>query len=226
MKDKKTLKTDNATIHQTNENCQVFNGPISGCVFAMPGATVNHTAVQKVTAESHNEKEGRDDIEGEPLSNHIFDDQILNSNERLVKLRQTIAEAIGQGNADKIDLEHANEWYWLYAALLDAGLLETRRNRENAVTDVGFVKQMALWFPHVLDINDEKKIRQICKGLSTERTKWTMNGKQINLVDIEANKRRLTAMRETKISRIVSVVYQGVYVPLAKLKAKWNVEQS
>ena len=38
----------NSTIHQTNENCQVFNGPISGCVFAMPGATVNQSPMQQV----------------------------------------------------------------------------------------------------------------------------------------------------------------------------------
>lgn len=48
--DKETLELKNPTIHQRNENCQVFNGPISGCVFAMPGATVNHTATQQVNA--------------------------------------------------------------------------------------------------------------------------------------------------------------------------------
>ena len=46
--EKKKLQTENATIYQTNENCQVFNGPISGCVFAMPGATVNQSPVQQV----------------------------------------------------------------------------------------------------------------------------------------------------------------------------------
>ena len=48
--DKERLELKNPTIHQRNENCQVFNGPISGCVFAMPGATVNHTATQQVNA--------------------------------------------------------------------------------------------------------------------------------------------------------------------------------
>lgn len=48
--DKEKLDLENPTIHQRNENCQVFNGPISGCVFAMPGATVNHTATQQVNA--------------------------------------------------------------------------------------------------------------------------------------------------------------------------------
>ena len=47
-KDKKIEHKD-STIYQTNKNCQVFNGPISGCVFAMPGATVNQSPVQKVS---------------------------------------------------------------------------------------------------------------------------------------------------------------------------------
>ena len=50
MKDKNTLKTDGSTIYQTNENSQVFNSPISGCVFAMPGATVSQSPVQQVKA--------------------------------------------------------------------------------------------------------------------------------------------------------------------------------
>ena len=50
------LELNNPTIHQKNENCQVFNGPISGCVFAMPGATVNQHSVQS-TAVSDREKQ-------------------------------------------------------------------------------------------------------------------------------------------------------------------------
>lgn len=170
-------------------------------------------------AEVVDEIKEADEIGDDLLVNNIFRDDIFTSNNLLVKLRQTIANAVGQGDADRIDLTHANEWYWLYAALLDAGFLETRSNRENVVTDIGFVRQMALWFPDVLDVDDSKKIRHVCNDLSTERGKWTMNGKLISLVDIEANKRRLTAMKESKVSRIVSVAYQGLYVPLMKLKA-------
>jgi hypothetical protein len=177
-------------------------------------------------AEVVDEIKEADEIGDDLLVNNIFRDDIFTSNDLLVKLRQTIANAVGQGDADRIDLTHANEWYWLYAGLLDAGFLETRSNRENAVTDIGFVRQMALWFPDLLDVNDRKKIRQICNGLSAERTKWTMNGKLISLVDIEANKRRLTAMKETKVSRIVSVAYQGLYVPLAALKQEIERENN
>lgn len=44
--DKNELEQElkNPIIHQKNENCQVFNGPISGCVFAMPGSNVTQHA--------------------------------------------------------------------------------------------------------------------------------------------------------------------------------------
>jgi hypothetical protein len=32
---------------EAGANCQVFNGPVSGCVFAMPGSTVNQYAAQE-----------------------------------------------------------------------------------------------------------------------------------------------------------------------------------
>ncbi len=40
------LELQNPTVYQTNENCQVFNGPISGCVFAMPGSNITQNPVQ------------------------------------------------------------------------------------------------------------------------------------------------------------------------------------
>ena len=87
-------------------------------------------------AEVVDEIKEADEIGDDLLVNNVFRDDIFTSNDLLVKLRQTIANAVGQGDADRIDLTHANEWYWLYAALLDAGFLETRSNRENVVTDI------------------------------------------------------------------------------------------
>ena len=40
-KKEQKLEFEHATIYQTNENCQVFTGPISGAIFAMPGSTVH-----------------------------------------------------------------------------------------------------------------------------------------------------------------------------------------
>lgn len=50
----KNSEMKNPTIHQTIENCQVFNGPISGCVFAMPGAYITQQQVKPT--ENHNEE--------------------------------------------------------------------------------------------------------------------------------------------------------------------------
>ena len=41
-------KTKNVVNHfEAGSNCQVFNGDISGCVFAMPGSTVNQNVPQE-----------------------------------------------------------------------------------------------------------------------------------------------------------------------------------
>lgn len=37
------LQEKQPTISNHNENCQVFNGPVSGCIFAMPGSNVTQS---------------------------------------------------------------------------------------------------------------------------------------------------------------------------------------
>ena len=154
----------------------------------------------------------------ELLVNDVFSDELFTTNERLLQLRTIIRESIGMGDREKIDLSKGLEWFWLYQAICDAGLFETRSNRENVVTVVGFVRQIARWLPDIIDIDDDERIRNICKSVSAEQGKWMMNGKPMSLVDIEANKRRMTAMKSTKIERIVSVAYNGLYTKLVALK--------
>ena len=152
------------------------------------------------------------------LVNDVFSDELFTTNQQLLQLQTIINESVGMGNLDKIDLSKGLEWYWLYQAIYDAGLFETRSNRENVVTVVGFVRQIAKWLPDIIDIDDEERIRNICKSVSAEQGKWMMNGKSVNLVDIEANKRRMTAMKPAKIERIVRVAYHGLYTKLIALK--------
>ena len=154
----------------------------------------------------------------ELLVNDVFSDELFTTNQQLLQLRTIINESVGMGDQNKIDLSKGLEWYWLYQAIFDAGLFETRSNRENVVTMVGFVRQMAKWLPDIIDIDDEERIRNICKSMSAEQAKWMMNGKPVNLVDIEANKRRMTAMKPAKIERIVRVAYNGLYTKLIALK--------
>lgn len=94
------------------------------------------------------------------------------------------------------------------------------------MTVVGFVRQIAKWLPEIIDKDDEERIRNICKSMSAEQGKWIMNGKPVNLVDIEANKRRMTAMKPTKIERIVRVAYNGLYTKLRALKQELLKEKA
>lgn len=46
----KEEKINGITNHfEAGANCQVFNGPISGCVFAMPGSNITQNPVQSST---------------------------------------------------------------------------------------------------------------------------------------------------------------------------------
>ena len=154
----------------------------------------------------------------ELLVNDVFSDELFTTNQQLLQLRTIINESVGMGDQETIDLSKGLEWFWLFQAIYDAGLFETRSNRENVVTVVGFVRQIAKWLPGIINIDDEERIRNICKSVSAEQGKWMMNGKPVNLVDVEANKRRMTAMKPTKIERIVRVAYHGLYTKLVALK--------
>lgn len=72
MKDEKEkLELKNPTVYQTNENCQVFTGPISGCVFAMPGATVNQSPVQQIDADKQIEQKA------ESATTTLYDEELF-----------------------------------------------------------------------------------------------------------------------------------------------------
>lgn len=233
MKDKKTLKTDNATIYQTNENCQVFNGPISGCVFAMPGATVNHTAVQKVTGESNEEKEVHDEIKEEPLRNHIFDDRIFDSNARLSKLRDTIAAAIDMGDATimygqpqqvRINPTVQSDWYYIVKAIEEAKVARK-------FTVAGFIDQMTEWFPMLFPDETkeqwEKYKRRLSKSISDEKSLWRY-GKMKEVVTLQEMwaKRKFVRLDQAKMERVYAIAYKGLYTSLTNLKQEIEQEKN
>ena len=226
MKDKKTLTTDNATIYQTNENCQVFNGPISGCVFAMPGATVNQHPVQRISANKENEGETEAGIqEEEPLRNHIFDSRIFDTDDKLKKLRATISSAIDMGNATvmygqpqalRIDPAVQSEWYYILKPIGEAGITKD-------LTDTKFVEQMAEWFPMLFpdespeDFKEFK--RKLLRSISAERTRWR-KGKTKDVVSLREMwaKGISLVLGDAKASRVWQMAYQGLYTSLTKLK--------
>ena len=50
MEEERRLSAGGQIVNH-NTNCQVINGPINGCVFAMPGSTVVQNPVQQVAAD-------------------------------------------------------------------------------------------------------------------------------------------------------------------------------
>ena len=105
----KKLELKDSTIYQTNENCQVFNGPISGCVFAMPGATVNQSPVQQVSPTKdedkgevvYEEQDEKDDVDLVEKLKPIFYNNVTD-------VKASLKEISGMKPGDITDL--VNRW--------------------------------------------------------------------------------------------------------------------
>ena len=125
--EEKKLELKDSTIYQTNENCQVFNGPISGCVFAMPGATVNQSPVQQVSA-TKEENEG--EVEHEEQDEE--DDADLVENLKPIfynkedDVRAFLKEISGMKPGDITDL--VNRWV-----------------KDKRISDYGYSRKGVLW---------------------------------------------------------------------------------
>ena len=214
-------------------NCQVFNGPISGCVFAMPGATVNQSPVQNVKDGSKDDKESHDEIEEEPLRNHIFDDRIFDSNARFSKLRDTIAAAIDMGDATimygqpqkvRINPEVHSDWYYIVKAIEEAKVA-----RKFTIT--GFIDQMTEWFPMLFPDETkelwEKYKRRLSKSISDEKSLWRY-GKMKEVVTLREMwaKRKNVRLDQAKMERVYEIAYKGLYSNLTTLKQEIEKENN
>lgn len=169
------------------------------------------TENQQPTTE--NENEGEDIV-----TNLIFDDRIFDTNEKLVVLRNTIAQSIDLGeyaiiyggisDTPKIDPQMKNEWFFILAALNDACVLHRKK-----VTDVEYIKQMISLFPNLKGIvlvsveELDKAIRQLSQSISVERRKWKVNNEVVRLVDLQAKRRRLTQIDSDKFDRIYRIAF-------------------
>ena len=125
--EEKKLDLKDSTIYQTNENCQVFNGPISGCVFAMPGATVNQSTVQQVSA---TKEENESEVEHEEQDEE--DDADLVENLKPIfynkedDVRAFLKEISGMKPGDITDL--VNRWV-----------------KDKRISDYGYSRKGVLW---------------------------------------------------------------------------------
>ncbi|MBR5611567.1 MAG: hypothetical protein IKW43_00335 [Bacteroidaceae bacterium] len=163
--------------------------------------------------------------EEEPLRNYIFLERIFNTNEHLIRLRNTIASAIDMGEEtarygtpqEKRIHPHArNEWYYIVKAIEESEI-----SKPFAITH--FVEQMMEWYPHLFPsaLGEERESvkRRLSKAISEEKGLWK-HGKMkevISLGDMWA-KRNLLALDPAKMERIYAIAYKGLYQNLKDLK--------
>ena len=169
--------------------------------------------------------------EEEPLRNYIFQERIFNTNERLVRLRNTIASAIDMGEEsalygtpqEKRIHPHAwNEWYYIEKAIEESGVA-----REFPITH--FFKQMMEWFPSLFPSASEGEtfIRRWSKSISKEKSLWK-HGKMKEVIPLGEMwaKRNLLTLDPTKMERIYAISYKGLYQSLKNLKQDITQEKS
>src|SRR5574344_1973335 len=148
--------TEEGKIVNHNTNCQVFNGPISGSIFAMPGSTVVQNPVQQVAADgtvtNHSEEAKADD---ESLLVPVPDDlpvKILKAPERTIKPPHSMFVIRTLRKAGAVCRDP-----WHYACLMavcdDHGLLIDR----TCYTD--FARTLVAW--GIVRFTTEKAISQL-----------------------------------------------------------------
>ena len=162
-----------------------------------------------------------EDIEEETdIENLIFSAKKFPTHSSMVLLRNTIASAITMspeqsalfggytGDVGKIDPLMKNEWFFIFAAIIDAGIL-----RKAKINDTDFVKQMVSFFPNLFDLNFddmkeyEKGIRRYMDSISRERSKWKVRGNVVKIPDLRNSKTLLRQMKSDKVERIYSICF-------------------
>ena len=179
------------------------------------------------------EEKKEQDTGEEPLRNYIFQERIFDTNERLVRLRNTIASAIDMGGAtvmygkpqeNRILPNARNEWYYIVKAIEESEITEPF-----AITH--FIEQMMEWFPSLfpsaLGKGRDAFKRRLSKAISGEKVLWKHGPMKevIPLCEMWA-KRRFLYMDTAKIERIYAIAYKGLYKNLIDLKQSIALEKS
>ena len=163
-KKEQKLEFEHATIYQTNENCQVFTGPISGAIFAMPGSTVHQhvgnaekkaEATEAEVVEEVNEEEA---ARGEETN---YDSSCFKFPNELVK--QKVAAVIKEFHHGK-----AVNLAVMEAALFDHNLLYKRDSH------TAFIKALIHW--HIVKNMTDEDITKIANGMSQKMKKMPEGG--------------------------------------------------
>lgn len=176
------------------------------------------------------EKEGMSES---PLRNHIFQVRIFDTNDRLTRLRDTIASAINMGEATtlygnlqevRINPNAKNEWYYIIKAIKEVDVAKD-------FTSTDFLDQMREWFPNLFPHTSmeewEDSKRRLSKSISAEKKLWKHGAMQeeIPLKDMWA-KQKLLGMDAAKMERVYAIAYKGLFQNLEDLKQEIIKEKS
>lgn len=212
---------------------------IQGLNIVMNGITINgpmfdihdNGTVNNYFNTSTEEKQVNDSES--PLRNYIFIEKIFDTNERLLRLRNTIASAIDMGDATimygnpqdyRINPDAQNEWYYIVKAIEEAGVA-----KNFAITH--FIEQMQEWFPTLFPSESkeewEKFKRRLSKSISEEKSLWKY-GKMKEVVPLKDMwaKQKYLAMDSAKMERVYAIAHQGLLRNLEDLKQEIAKEKS
>jgi len=219
-------------MEENKEKIQGLNIVMNGITINGPMFDIHDNGTVNNLFSTSSEEKQVDDSES-PLRNHIFIEKIFDTNERLLKLRNTIASAIDMGEATimygkpqdyRINPEAQNEWYYIVKAIEEADVA-----KNFAITH--FIEQMQEWFPTLFPSESkeewEKFKRRLSKSISEEKGLWK-HGKMkevIPLRDMWAKQRSL-GMDAAKMERIYAIAHQGLLRNLDDLKQEIAKEKS
>lgn len=170
----------------------------------------------------------------EPIRPGIFDERIFNSNERLSKLRDTIAAAIDMGDATimygepqaiRINPAVQSEWYYIVKSIEEAKVAHGK------LSVTGFIEQMMEWYPMLFPDGTkeewEKFKRKLSNSISGEKNLWRQ-GKMKEIVPLREMwaKGIANVLGNAKANRIYEMAYKGLYTSLTSLKHEMERENN
>ncbi len=204
--EKSKLELKNPVVHQQNENCQVFNGPISGCVFAMPGAIVNQSPVQQVKAQPESDPQRAQDFEY--IDFKFFPQDSFDTMEKQNRLRELI-----QSILPKIDADSGRDWVVVYIACHFFMKRQLRMKRY-----VDFFSDIEALLPKVLtkvvaDKQGDKRYKPYTDSLSYECNSWFIDNDCLPFVQEWKSNRfkyKVEDTRRNRIQELVTSLYQGM----------------
>lgn len=159
------------------------------------------------------------------LKNMIFNGRLFDTNDKLHRLRNTIAHSIdmgeynamfGEPNQCTINPDVQAEWYYLMKALDES---EVAKN----LSVPSFIDQMIDWYPWLFSFETPEDMqafkRKIGKSISHEKSIWKYGkAKEVSKLKDMWARYNQTSIDYAKVERMFNAAYKGLCVKLLALK--------